>query len=462
MAAIRDLVMSRRFQIIFGAVLAVFMVLNLGIFGYYHGKTLPHTVINGQQFGSTGFGQLGGKLAAAQVLPRTVTLSYKDKKTEVKTADLGFSLDNSKVEAYSRAHRSWLPVFNLFGRHTVPAYVSVKNSTFDPAFATLAQTYKQDPVDAHITLENNTFRLVSETDGYKLEADRVKLQLAAMLARGGDQLTLPTATVSPEIKKQKLETNLQDLQKQLKTSATFRYQSKSYKLTPADIAGLYEPSGNTYTLSDAKIRAKITAIGAGFGIKVQNLNEAVAATKDSISHGEAEDFNLVAVTITRAYTYCVQLKGVDGGQQAAFENKLKSTLADGRGWSLGGQVSFTQVSSGCNMHVWLTAADQMPSFGAICDTMWSCTVSPNVVINYDRWSNASPAWNAAGGSLEDYRTMVINHEVGHWLGFGHKSCPGAGQPAPVMQQQSIDLQGCTFNSWPLPSETATLKSWYGI
>ncbi|HYH36367.1 MAG TPA: DUF3152 domain-containing protein [Candidatus Saccharimonadales bacterium] len=170
----------------------------------------------------------------------------------------------------------------------------------------------------------------------------------------------------------------------------------------------------------------------------------------------------MAVTISRSYTYCVHLKGVDGGQQAAFENKLRATLADSRGWSLGGRVSFTQVASGCNMRVWLAAADQVPGFGAICDSMWSCTVSPNVIINYDRWSGASPAWNAAGGSLDDYRSMVINHEVGHWLGFGHKSCGGSGQAAPVMQQQSIDLQGCTFNPWPLPSEAAALRSWYGI
>jgi hypothetical protein len=453
---------SRRFQIASGALLAVFIILNLGLFGYFHGKTLPHTVVNGQQFGSIAFNQLGSKLKESQVLPSTVALSYKDKKSEVKTADLGFSLNTGKIEAYSRDHRSWVPIFNLFGRHTVPAYVAVDNGTFNTAFAQLAETYKQDPVNAHIALENNDFRLVSETDGYKLQADRVKSQLMTVLADGGSTLTLPAETVSPQVKKQKLEANLQDLQKQLKTSVIFRYQSKSYKLTGADLAGLYTPSGDSYVLSDANIRAKVAAIGAGFGIRVQNLNEAVAAVKDSVSHGEPMDFNLVAVTITRAYTYCVQLKGVDSSQQATFENKLRATLADGRGWSLGGQVSFTQVGSGCNMHVWLTAADQMPSFGAICDSTWSCTVSPNVVINYDRWSGASPAWNAAGGSLEDYRTMVINHEVGHWLGFGHKQCPGAGQPAPVMQQQSIDLQGCTFNSWPLPSELATLRSWYGI
>jgi hypothetical protein len=85
-----------------------------------------------------------------------------------------------------------------------------------------------------------------------------------------------------------------------------------------------------------------------------------------------------------------------------------------------------------------------------------------VVINNDRWLYASTAWNNQGGSLEEYRSMVINHETGHWLGFNHSYCPGTGQPAPVMQQQSIDLQGCVFNPWPTATETAILKQRLGL
>ena len=62
--------------------------------------------------------------------------------------------------------------------------------------------------------------------------------------------------------------------------------------------------------------------------------------------------------------------------------------------------------------------------------------------------------------------MVINHEVGHWLGHGHETCATKGGPAAVMQQQSIDLEGCRFNPWPLESEiVATGKgsaAWDGI
>ncbi|HVW34925.1 MAG TPA: DUF3152 domain-containing protein, partial [Acidimicrobiia bacterium] len=65
-------------------------------------------------------------------------------------------------------------------------------------------------------------------------------------------------------------------------------------------------------------------------------------------------------------------------------------------------------------------------------------------------------------TLAEYRAMVVNHETGHWLGFGHAFCSGPGQPAPVMQQQSMSLQGCAFNSWPLPSERGALAARRGV
>ena len=50
--------------------------------------------------------------------------------------------------------------------------------------------------------------------------------------------------------------------------------------------------------------------------------------------------------------------------------------------------------------------------------------------------------------------MVINHETGHRLDHRDNEtvCQQAGKPAPLMQQQSISLRGCTINEWPLDSE----------
>ncbi|MFE0155914.1 DUF3152 domain-containing protein [Nonomuraea sp. NPDC059007] len=77
----------------------------------------------------------------------------------------------------------------------------------------------------------------------------------------------------------------------------------------------------------------------------------------------------------------------------------------------------------------------------------SCWDGHRSVINAVRWARGVPQYH---GDLARYRRYVINHEVGHGLGHGHRSCPGRGRLAPVMLQQSMSLDGCRPNAWPRP------------
>lgn len=155
--------------------------------------------------------------------------------------------------------------------------------------------------------------------------------------------------------------------------------------------------------------------------------------------------------ITATVTYQVSSRGTLSASLAEFKALVNQTLNDTRGWARLG-VAFQEVASGGSFTFILSEASQMTSFSTGCSVEYSCRVGTSVIINQDRWVGATAPWNSAGGSLRDYRHMVVNHEVGHWLGHGHAACGGAGQQAPVMLQQSIDLQGCAFNPWPLASE----------
>lgn len=165
---------------------------------------------------------------------------------------------------------------------------------------------------------------------------------------------------------------------------------------------------------------------------------------------------------SRIVTYDVITRGVISANIAEFKQQANATLNDGRGWSRLG-VTFQEVTAGGQFTLALSEASQVPSFSpGGCDAQYSCRAGRYVIINQDRWLGATSSWNEAGGSLRDYRHMVINHETGHWLGHGHQACTGAGNPAPVMQQQSISLQGCTFNPWPTAPELWSSQLGIGV
>ena len=85
--------------------------------------------------------------------------------------------------------------------------------------------------------------------------------------------------------------------------------------------------------------------------------------------------------------------------------------------------------------------------GGTPDSYTSCRNGSNVVLNVARWANAVPNY---GAPLDVYRQYMVTHETGHRLGQGHELCPGAGRPAPVMEQQTLGLHGCVPNPWPFP------------
>ena len=186
-------------------------------------------------------------------------------------------------------------------------------------------------------------------------------------------------------------------------------------------------------------------------LKVPTVKEPKWLTDQKAAEQAAANARKTESNQPMSVTYDVATKGTITANLTEFKQQANQTLNDGRGWARMGVV-FREVPSGGSFTLVLSEASQLPSFSSGCDAQYSCRAGRYVVINQDRWLGATSSWNSAGGTLRDYRHMVINHETGHWLGHGHQSCGGPGQAAPVMQQQSISLQGCSFNPWPLTSE----------
>lgn len=441
---------------------AVFVAVNAIVFVTYKNRTFPNTRLAGSSIGSVSFNALPDSLSALQLLPSSVKLRFQKSVHDLNTAELGIAMDiNNTVVSLSERH--WLPVANFFVSHDKTTKIKADDAVLQKKLQIIAKKLDTRPSDSRIIVKSDKFKIVKSVDGTKIDVAKSKRNIIDQIGYGSREISLDSMIVKPKVLESELKPELEKLQSQQKTIIIYSFDGKTRQISSSEIAGLYAEQESSLVLSDAKIQGFVSAVGAGFGIQVKNISQVTGATKTAIENNKKSTFVLVAAPkAVRTFTYCTAVKGVSSSYLGSLESKLQSVFADKRGWSVGGQILFRKVDSGCNFTVWLSAANLMSTFGAICDSSWSCAVSPNVILNFDRWQGASFAWNQKGGSLDDYRSMVINHETGHWLGFGHAYCAGAGQKAPVMQQQSISLQGCAFNSWPLSSEQAALKRTLGI
>lgn len=173
----------------------------------------------------------------------------------------------------------------------------------------------------------------------------------------------------------------------------------------------------------------------------------------------------------RTYSVEVEQGVVPPQAQHSFAAAVDKALADPRGWTASGEVAFRRVDvAQPDVRIRLTATQTARAtcgFALPYDT--SCYVNGVVYVSAPRWFRGAQSF---AGDLDGYRKYLVNHEIGHFLGHGHESCPADGAPAPVMMQQTFSVsndrlaeitaaapQGlavardgktCVANPWPNP------------
>ncbi|GEE03955.1 hypothetical protein nbrc107696_44010 [Gordonia spumicola] len=177
----------------------------------------------------------------------------------------------------------------------------------------------------------------------------------------------------------------------------------------------------------------------------------------------------------QVYTYSVEVeKGIDASQFGGDKSLAKfvdTTLNNPRSWIGGGEVSFKRVDKGVpDLRISLTSTDTTHELcGNQIKLETSCFYPPDhrVVLNEARWVRGARPFD---GDDVAYRQYLVNHEVGHGIGYEkHKPCPKDGDLAPIMMQQTFgtankdimaldpDMKAdrslvCRPNPWPYPTE----------
>ncbi len=160
----------------------------------------------------------------------------------------------------------------------------------------------------------------------------------------------------------------------------------------------------------------------------------------------------------RVVRYAVEVEDGAGVDEAEFARSVRDVLTDRRGWEPQDGVHFVNVDpsgaaqgASVSARIILATPDTVDRLCAPLQTegQVSCRNGDRVVLNAIRWTQGVDSYV---DDLANYRIYMINHEVGHAIGHGHQLCPGAGQAAPVMLQQTLGLQGCTKYPWAVPGQ----------
>lgn len=148
--------------------------------------------------------------------------------------------------------------------------------------------------------------------------------------------------------------------------------------------------------------------------------------------------------------YSVEVERGLGESPASVARQVEDRMADHRAWGAGHRRSFQRVPRGRHdVRIVLASASTTQQLCRPLNVVryWSCYQGGVVVLNHDRWRTATPTYRPFVGL---YRSLLVMHEFGHALGYGHARCPRPGAPAPPMMQQSKSLGGCARNPWPSP------------
>lgn len=151
------------------------------------------------------------------------------------------------------------------------------------------------------------------------------------------------------------------------------------------------------------------------------------------------------------YKYIIIISKALNIRRYYIDKKIKEVLNDSRGWKKH-KYKF-KYEPNINLADIIINISSNEEIIRECnfDGLSCANMSTNhIYINIDNWRNGCKKSKL---SLQDYRTYIICHEIGHILGRDHKLSKNyKNKKASVMIQQTFGIGEALPNCWPLKDD----------
>ena len=221
---------------------------------------------------------------------------------------------------------------------------------------------------------------------------------------------------------------------------TFK-SNEIFNLPDSDGVDFYTSNISIYT---SKEQLEASKIIPGVNLQEGCLSENIVQTENQwINIFENNSYNEEKINFSLSIESGINLNG------ECLVNFVSKILNDQRGWRTVVEKEFQVINfTEADFNIFFaspTTVDEM-CYPLETNGIYSCRNGNQVVINMFRWLSGGKDF---GLDLATYRLYLINHEIGHLLGWGHTNCPSQNALAPLMMQQSKTTDGCIPNGWPI-------------
>jgi len=220
-------------------VVGVFTLLNLGIWGMYHGRAYPGVKLGGQDVSNLDTAAVSSRVQE-YTANYALVVEVRGQPQEVTNQSLGLSYEyqRSAKAAVNQGKNQWLPLYGLvytWQKGSVGLSYQLDGDKLDQVAAGLAGTDSVAPTDAKVVIEGENIRVEDDKPGRGVDPKRLSALIQEQIARGQRRASIGERATEASITTKEIQAVLPAVQQAMKLPLSVQVSGRLYAPGAAQI-----------------------------------------------------------------------------------------------------------------------------------------------------------------------------------------------------------------------------------